>query len=73
MDHPLMSRAQWQQAYRGRMGGLLFAAIISKRVLRRAEATNSSPGKVITQLNLVLLRRVMLEDVQPVPGRLSPA
>jgi radical SAM superfamily enzyme YgiQ (UPF0313 family) len=66
MDHPLMSRAQWQQAYRD-----AWAAFYSRdhfeTVLRRAEATNSSPGKVITQL-IWSYCAVMLEDVHPYQG-----
>ena len=66
LDHPLMSRAQWQQAYRD-----AWAAFYSRdhfeTVLRRAEATNSSPGKVITQL-IWSYCAVMLEDVHPYQG-----
>src|SRR5258708_25138260 len=48
-DHPLMSRAQWQQTYHDS-----WAAFYSRdhfeTVMRRAEATNSGPGKVLTQV-----------------------
>ena len=59
-DHPLMTSAQWRQAYRD-----AWAAFYSpdhfETVMRRAEATNSGPGKVLTQLHWSYCS-VMLEN-----------
>jgi radical SAM superfamily enzyme YgiQ (UPF0313 family) len=66
MDHPLMSKAQWQQAYRD-----AWAAFYSRdhfeTVMRRAEATQSGPGKVLTQL-IWSYCSVELENVHPYQG-----
>ena len=66
MDHPLMSKAQWQKAYRDS-----WAAFYSRdhfeTVMRRAEATQSGPGKVLTQL-IWSYTAVILEDVHPYQG-----
>ena len=66
MDHPLMSKAQWQQAYRN-----AWAAFYShehfETVMRRAEATQSGPGKVLTQL-IWSYCAVVLEKVHPYQG-----
>jgi len=65
-DHPLMSKAQWQQAYRD-----AWAAFYSRghfeTVMRRAEATGSGPGKVLTQL-IWSYCSVVLENVHPYQG-----
>ncbi len=65
-DHPLMTRAQWRQAYRD-----AWAAFYSpdhfETVMRRAAATNSGPGKVITQLHWSYCS-VILENVHPYQG-----
>jgi hypothetical protein len=65
-DHPLMSKAQWQQAYRD-----AWAAFYSRdhfeTVMRRAEATQSGPGKVLTQL-IWSYCSVELEKVHPYQG-----
>jgi len=65
-DHPLMSKAQWQQAYRD-----AWAAFYShdhfETVMRRAEATQSGPGKVLTQL-IWSYCSVALEDLHPYQG-----
>ena len=65
-DHPLMSKAQWQQAYRD-----AWAAFYSRdhfeTVMRRAEATQSGPGKVLTQL-IWSYCSVELENVHPYQG-----
>ena len=65
-DHPLMSKAQWQQAYRD-----AWAAFNSRdhfeTVMRRAEATQSGPGKVLTQL-IWSYCAVVLENVHPYQG-----
>ena len=65
-DHPLMSKAHWQQAYRD-----AWAAFYSRdhfeTVMRRAEATQSGPGKVLTQL-IWSYCAVELENVHPYQG-----
>jgi hypothetical protein len=64
--HPLMSKEQWQQAYRD-----AWAAFYSREhfetVMRRAEATQSGPGKVLTQL-IWSYCSVVLENVHPYQG-----
>ena len=64
--HPLMSKAEWQQAYRD-----AWAAFYSREhfetVMRRAEATQSGPGKVLTQL-IWSYCSVVLENVHPYQG-----
>ena len=66
MDHPRMSRAQWQKAYHD-----AWAAFYSREhfetVMRRAEATASGPGKVLTQL-IWSYCSVVLENVHPYQG-----
>ena len=66
IDHPLMSKAQWQQAYRD-----AWAAFYSpdhfETVMRRAEATQSGPGKVLTQL-IWSYFSVELENLHPYQG-----
>src|ERR1035438_6853772 len=66
MDHPGMSKAQWQQTYND-----AWAAFYSPQhfetVMRRAEATNSGPGKVLTQL-IWSYASVVLEHVHPYQG-----
>jgi hypothetical protein len=66
MDHPRMSRAQWQQAYHD-----AWAAFYSREhfetVMRRAEATGSGPGKVLTQL-IWSYCSVVLENLHPYQG-----
>jgi radical SAM superfamily enzyme YgiQ (UPF0313 family) len=65
-DHPRMSKAQWEQAYRE-----AWAAFHTRdrfeTVMRRAEATNSGPGKVLTQL-IWSYCAVELENVHPYQG-----
>ena len=65
-DHPVMSRAEWQQTYHDS-----WAAFYSRdhfeTVMRRAEATNSGPGKVLTQL-IWSYCSVVLENVHPYQG-----
>jgi radical SAM superfamily enzyme YgiQ (UPF0313 family) len=65
-DHPLMSKEQWRQAYRD-----AWAAFYSREhfetVMRRAEATASGPGKVLTQL-IWSYCAVVLENVHPYQG-----
>ncbi|MGD0498550.1 MAG: radical SAM protein [Bryobacteraceae bacterium] len=66
IDHPLMSKAQWQQAYHD-----AWAAVYSRdhfeTVMRRAEATGSGPGKLVTQLIWSYFSAV-LENVHPYQG-----
>jgi hypothetical protein len=66
MDHPGMSKAQWQKAYDD-----AWAAFYSPQhfetVMRRAEATGSGPGKVLTQL-IWSYTSVVLEKVHPYQG-----
>ena len=66
MDHPGMSKAEWQKAYDD-----AWAAFYSphhfETVMRRAEATQSGPGKVLTQL-IWSYASVVLEKVHPYQG-----
>jgi hypothetical protein len=66
MDHPGMSKAEWQKAYDD-----AWAAFYSPQhfetVMRRAEATQSGPGKVLTQL-IWSYASVVLEKVHPYQG-----
>ncbi|MGA3095302.1 MAG: radical SAM protein [Bryobacteraceae bacterium] len=64
--HPLMSKAQWQQAYRDAWASF-YSRDHFETVLRRAAATNSSPGKVVTQL-IWSYCAVALENVHPYQG-----
>ena len=65
-DHAVMSKAEWQKAYND-----AWAAFYSRdhfeTVMRRAEATNSGPGKVLTQL-IWSYCSVVLENVHPYQG-----
>jgi radical SAM superfamily enzyme YgiQ (UPF0313 family) len=65
-DHPLMSKAQWQQAYRDAWAAF-YEPEHFETVMRRAEATNSGPGKVLTQL-IWSYCSVVLENVHPYQG-----
>jgi hypothetical protein len=65
-DHPLMSKAQWQQAYHDAWAAF-YAPGHFETVMRRAEATNSGPGKVLTQL-IWSYCSVVLENVHPYQG-----
>jgi radical SAM superfamily enzyme YgiQ (UPF0313 family) len=64
--HPLMSKEQWQRAYKD-----AWAAFYSQEhfetIMRRAEATQSGPGKVLTQL-IWSYCSVVLENVHPYQG-----
>jgi radical SAM superfamily enzyme YgiQ (UPF0313 family) len=64
--HPLMSKAQWQQAYRDAWAAF-YEPEHFETVMRRAEATNSGPGKVLTQL-IWSYCSVVLENVHPYQG-----
>ena len=65
-DHPVMSRERLQQVYHDS-----WAAFYSREhfetVMRRAEATASGPGKVLTQL-IWSYCSVVLENVHPYQG-----
>ena len=65
-DHPLMSKAQWQQAYRD-----AWAAFYSPRAFRDRDAPRRGhqqrPGKVLTQL-IWSYCSVVLENVHPYQG-----
>ena len=65
-DHPLMSKAQWEQAYRDAWT-VFYSREHFETVMRRAEATGSGPGKVLTQLIWCYCSAV-LEKVHPYQG-----
>ena len=65
-DHPVMSRAQLQKAYHDSWAAF-YAPDHFETVMRRAEATGSGPGKVLTQLIWSYVS-VVLENVHPYQG-----
>ena len=66
MDHPLMSKSEWQQAYKDAWSAFYSQAHF-ETVMRRAAATGCGPGKVLTQL-IWSYGSVVLEDVHPYQG-----
>ncbi len=65
-DHPIMSKAQWEQVYQDAWAAYYSPEHI-KTVMRRASATGSSPGKVLFLMIWAYLC-VKLEKVQPYQG-----
>ncbi len=65
-DHPLMSRTEWQQAYQDAWA-VFYSRDHFETVMRRAQATDSGPGKVLTQL-IWTYCSVALENVHPYGG-----
>jgi hypothetical protein len=65
-DHPLMSKAEWQQAYLDAWQAF-YSPEHFETVMRRAEATQSGPGKVLTQL-IWSYCSIVLEKVHPYQG-----
>ena len=66
MEHPLMSGAQWQKTYLDAWKNF-YSHEHFRTVMRRAEATQSGPGKVLTQL-IWARCSVLLENVHPYQG-----
>ncbi len=65
-DHPIMSKAQWEQVYQDAWAAYYSPEHI-RTVMRRAAATGSSPGKVLFLMIWAYLC-VKLEKVQPYQG-----
>ena len=66
MDHPQMTKAEWEKAYLDAWSEF-YSPEHFETVMRRAEATQSGPGKVLTQL-IWAYASVVLEKVHPYQG-----
>lgn len=64
--HPLMSKAQWEQAYKEAWAAC-YTPEHFERVMRREAATGGRPGKVLTLL-IWSYTSMMLENVHPYQG-----
>lgn len=66
MDHPAMSRAEWERLYRDAWA-LYYSPEHMERVMRRAVATGSNPGNMVMLLSWYYLCSA-LEQTDPLQG-----